>query len=65
MFVISSLKHNKFKKVDIPRNSDYFRSLGLTRPGVSYSGDEVIKHTESKVEMAAAVAREAFVDSND
>lgn len=63
MFVIDSLKHNRFKKVDIPRNSEYVKAVGLTRPGVSFSGDTAISTSESKVEVANKVNKEVFNDS--
>lgn len=60
MYVLSSYKHNRFQKVDIPRNSELVRAFGLTRPGSQYSGDEFVKPNASKIDQVAQVEKEAF-----
>lgn len=57
MYVIPSLKHNRFQQVDIPKPSELFKNTG-NRPGVSYSGDENVPQDSTKVKEALKVNKE-------
>lgn len=57
MYVIPSLKHNRFQQVDIPKPSELFKNNG-ERPGVSYSGDEYVPQDSTKVKEALKVNKD-------
>lgn len=58
MFVITGLRHNAFKVVDVPSPSKLYEKLGFGKGTEKSSGDEFINPSESKVDMAANVQRE-------
>lgn len=62
MRIIPELKHNKFEQVSIPKPATLYKQFGLATSldSSKYSGDEVLDSSMSKVDMAAAVSREAF-----
>lgn len=51
MYVNEKLKLNKFRKVQIPENRDYFSRYGfLNSPESSYSGEESAPGSLTKIE---------------
>lgn len=60
MVTVDTLKHNKFRKVSIPKPSELVKAYGLHHPGNRYSGDEVLNPNENKIDQVSKVAKEAF-----
>lgn len=58
MFIVESLRHNRFKEVDVPSPSVLYAKLGFGRGTEKSSGEEFLDPSASKVEQASAVQRE-------
>ena len=57
MFVIDTLRLNKFEEHSIPTPQELFSRFGYTKKEGTYSGDAVIKEDQSKVEQIAEVEK--------
>lgn len=57
MYCVNSLRHNSFKKVDVPSPSDMYKKMGFGVGTQKTSGDEVIDTAESKVTAAQKVQK--------
>lgn len=63
MIIIPSLKHNKFTQVNLPTASDLFARVGeRVAPSSSYSGDETLDPSTSKVDAVKRVISEDVED---
>lgn len=60
MVIITKLKHNRHQDVNIPRPSQMVASFGLTRPGKSFSGEEFLDPSLTKIDQVKEVAKNAF-----
>lgn len=58
MFIVTGLRHNRFKVVDVPSPSKLYQKLGFGKGTEKSSGEEFINPAESKVEMARKVQKE-------
>lgn len=56
MVIVSALKHNRFRNVDIPSGADLFSRVGPREaPTGNYSGEVYINPSVSKIEAAQDV----------
>lgn len=60
MVIIPELKHNKKRDVVIPRACELVAKFGLTKPGKSFSGDDFIDPSASKIDQVKEVNKTAF-----
>lgn len=60
MLVPNGLRNNAFKDVKIPSNKDFFARVGLGSAGVAanYTGDELAKPNQSKIDQILEADRE-------
>lgn len=58
MFVVDTLRHNRFKEVDVPSPSQLYQKLGFGRGTEKSSGEEFLNPEQSKIDQAAAVQKE-------
>lgn len=59
MYCNDLLRHNHFKPVDVPKPSTLYRRLGFGTGTEKSSGDVYLDPSESKVQMAQNVSKEA------
>lgn len=57
MYCVNSLRHNSFKKVDVPSPSELYKKMGFGAGTSKTSGDEVIDTAENKVTAAQKVQK--------
>lgn len=57
MYCINSLRHNAFKKVDVPSPSELYKKMGFGAGTSRTSGDDVIDQAENKVTAAQKVQK--------
>lgn len=58
MFVVDTLRHNRFKEVDVPSPSELYKKLGFGRGTEKSSGQEFLNPEQNKIDQAAAVQSE-------
>lgn len=63
MIIISSLKHNTFKQVEVPTARDLFARVGQrVAPASSFSGEESLDPSTSKIDAVKNVIKEDVED---
>lgn len=65
MITVDLLKLNKFKEVSIPSPAELFARFGFNSKKGSYSGDDKVPTSQSKVEACKEVEKLAIDDNKD